>query len=291
LFEMAVALAPDFAVAHAALAQAWLILGFFELIPSEEAFGKAKASASKALEIDETVAEGHMAMGRLLRLHDWKFEEAEQQLKRAVELEPNLAMAHAFRAQGLSVLGRKDEATVEAKRALELDPLSSNACQALGTVYLYDNQNDEAIELYQRALEIDPDNSFPVGNLGLAYVRKGQVEKGLALLEKAQELENANPSSKNDLAYAYGKAGRMEDVRKVLGELLEMRQQSRRAAPAIAGVYVTMGEYDKAFEWLEKAASEHSAYLGSVKHDFIFDPIRSDPRYSELMKRVGLPSD
>ena len=289
-YEKAVALAPDFAACYAGLAQAWLILGFFELVPSQDAFVKAKASASRALEIDDTVAEGHVAMGRLLRMYDWKFKEADDELARAVELEPNLATAHAFRAQGLSVLGRKEEATAEARKALELDPLSSSACQALGTVYLYDNQNDQAIELYQRALEIDTNNAFPLGNMGLAYVRKGEIEKGISLLEKAQALEGANPASMNDLAYAYGRAGRFEDVRRVLNELLEMRQQSGRAAPAIAGVYVVLGDYDRAFEWLEKAALEHTAYLGSVTQDFIFDPIRPDPRYAELMKRIGLPT-
>jgi adenylate cyclase len=287
-FESAVDLAPDFASCYAYLAQAWLLLGFFEFLPPEDAFAKAEAFASKALDLDESLAEGHVAMGRLLRMYEWKFVEADKQLKRAIELEPNLATAHAYRAQGLLALAREEEAEAEAKRALELDPLSVPTCQILGTVYLYDGRYDEAIELFVRALEIDADSPFPLGNLGLAYVQKGLLDKGIPMIEKANEIEKTNPSTKNDLAYAYAKAGRIEDVRKILAELLDMHEVSRRAAPAIAGVYTTLGEYDKAFEWLEKAFEEHAAYLGNLKHDFIYKPLRSDPRYNDLAHRIGL---
>jgi len=287
-FERAIALAPGYASCYASLAQAWLMLGFFELLPPDDTIPKAKAYASKALELDESVAEGHIAMGRLLRMYEWKFVEAEKELKRATELEPSLATAHAFRAQGLMPLGRVEEAISEAKRALELDPFSAATCQILGTVYLYYGRYDEAIELYGRALEIDPESSFPLGNLGLAYVQKGLLDKGIPLIERADEIERTNPSARNDLAYAYGKAGRMEDVRRILADLLDMRKDSHRAAPAIAGVYTTLGEYDKAFEWLEKAYEEHAPYLASIDHDFVYDPLRSDPRYKDLAQRIGI---
>lgn len=287
-YERAIALAPDFAICYAYLAQAWLILGFFEFLPPDDAFPKAKANASKALELNESIAEGHVAMGRLLRMYEWNFVEADKELKRAIELEPKFALAHAFRAQGLMPLGREEEAVIEAKRALELDPYSILTCQILGTVYLYDGRFDEAIELYGRALEIDPNSPFPLGNLGLAYVQTGLPDKGIPLIEKANEIAKTNPSTKNDLAYAYAKVGRNEDVRRILSELLEMRKDSRRAAPAIAGVYTTLGEYDKAFEWLEKAFEEHTPYLASIDKDFIFDPLRSDARYKELAQRIGI---
>ncbi len=287
-YERAIALAPDFASCYGYLAQAWLLLGFFEFLPPDDAFPKAKAYASKALELNESIAEGHVAMGRLLRMYEWNFVEADKELKRATELEPNLAIAHAFRAQGLMPLGRKEEAVSEAKRALELDPYSVSTCQILGTVYLYDGRYDEAIELYERALEIDPESPFPLGNLGLAYVQKGLLDKGIPLIEKADGIAKTNPSTKNDLAYAYAKVGRNEDVKRILAELLEMRKDSHWAAPAIAGVYATLGEYDKAFEWLEKAFKEHTPYLASIDADFVFDPLRSDSRYKELAQRIGI---
>ncbi len=229
-------------------------------------------------------------MGRLLRMYEWKFAEAEKELKRAVDLEPNMTTAHAFRAQGLMALGRMGETEAEAKRALELDPFSVQTCQILGTDYLYDGRYDEAIELYERAIEIDPDSPFPLGNLGLAHVQKGSFDRGIPLLERAVDIERSNPSIRSDLAYAYGKAERREEVKRVLAELLDMRKGSQRAAPAIAGVYTTLGEYDKAFEWLEKAFAEHSAYLGTIHHDFIFDPLLNDPRYKDLIRRMGLGS-
>lgn len=288
-YERAVALVPNYAACFADLAQAWILLGFFEFLPPEDAFPKAKAYATRAIGLDETVAEGHVAMGRLLRLSEWKYEEADEELRRAVELEPNLASAHAFRAQGLMSLGRSDEATREAERALELDPFSATTCQILGTVYLYSSRYDQAIELYQRALEIDPNSAFPLGNLGLAYVQKGEFDRGVTLLERATSIEGSNPSSLDDLAYAYGKAGRRDDVKKILEKLLEMRKDSKRAAPAIAGAYTTLGEYDKAFEWLARALQEHTPYLASIARDFIFEPIKSDPRFKDLLRTISYP--
>ncbi|MBI3116590.1 MAG: tetratricopeptide repeat protein, partial [Thaumarchaeota archaeon] len=287
-YEKAVALAPDFASCYADLAQAWLMLGFFEMMPPADATPKAKLYATKALELDDRIAGGHVAMGRLFRLFEWKFVEAERELKRAVELEPNLSTAHAFRAQGLMALGRKEETEAEAKRALELDPFSATTCQILGTVYLYDGRYDEAIELFERALEIDPNSPFPLGNLGLAHVQKGSFDRGIPLLERAVDIERSNASVKDDLAYAYGRAGRRKDVERVLAELVEMRKGSQRAAPAIAGVYTTLGDYEKAFEWLERAFAEHSPYVGTIHHDFIFDPIRNDPRFKDMLRRLGL---
>jgi adenylate cyclase len=287
-YEKAVALAPDFAQCYADLAHAWVILGFFELMPSDDAFAKAKFYAAKALELDSELAEGHVAMGRILRMYEWKYSEADDELRRAVELEPNLAHARAFRAQGLLSLGRREEAAKEARKALELDPFSVVTCQILGTIYLYSGRYDDAIELYERALEIDPNSPFPLGNLGLSYVQKGMFEKGIPMIERAIEIEHSNPSSMNDLAYSYAKAGRMDDVRRVLADLLEMRKGSKRAAPAIAGVYAVLGEHENAFEWLERGFEEHSPYMGTVHLDFIFEPLRTDPRWTNLLRRIGL---
>jgi adenylate cyclase len=290
-YERAIALAPDYAACFADLAQAWLLLGFFELSPPESAFPKAKEYATRALELDPTIAAGHVAMGRILRLFEWKYEEADKELRRAVELEPSLATAHAFRAQGLMPLGRKEEAAREGMKALELDPFSAVTCQVLGTVYLYDHRYDDALELFQRALDLDPDSPFPLGNMGLTYVQKGMIEKGIEFIERATAIEGSNASSLGDLAYAYARAGRRSDVEGILKRLLELRKDSRRAAPSIAGVYADLGEYDKAFEWLEVALGERTPYLGSVDSDFIFDPLRSDPRFGDLLRRIGLKED
>lgn len=287
-YERAVALAPDFGACYAGLAQAWLMLGYFELLPPAEALAKAKEYAKRALVLDDSLAEGHVAMGRIMRLYDWKFQEADVELKRAVELAPNLATAHVFRAQGLQVLGRFEEAIEEAKKALELDPLSVTVCQILGTIYLYGGRYDDAIEMYKRALELDPASPFPLGNLGLTYVQKGMFEEGIPLLEKALKLEPSNAASKNDLAYAYVKAGRKEEAIKILSDLLESRTPGMRNEAAVAGIYTSLGDHDKALEWLDKAVSAHTPYISSVSGDFIYDPLRSDPRFRMLVERIGL---
>ena len=126
--------------------------------------------------------------------------------------------------------------------------------------------------------------------LALAYVQKGMLEKGIPMIERANEIERSNASSLNDLAYSYAKAGRTDDVRKILANLLELRKASKRAAPAIAGVYTVLGEREKAFEWLEKGFEEHSPYMAAIRHDFIFEPLRNDPRWDDLLRRIGLGS-
>jgi TolB-like protein/Tfp pilus assembly protein PilF len=287
-YERAVSLAPDFGACYADMAQAWLILGYFELVPPGDAFPKAKEFAKRALVLDESLAGGHVAMGRLLRMYDWKFEEAEEEMRRGTELDPNLATAHAFRAQGLQALKRHDQAISEAMRALELDPFSTVVVQILGTIYLYGNRYDEAIEMYKRALEIDPASPFPLGNLGLAYVQKGMFDEGVQLLERATKIEPSNPATKNDLAYAYVKAGRKEEAIRVLSELVENRTASSRSEAAIAGIYASLGEYDRALEWLDKAVTAHTPYISSVQTDFVYDPLRSDPRFHGLMEIIGL---
>jgi tetratricopeptide (TPR) repeat protein len=160
-------------------------------MPSDDAFAKAKSYAARALELDNGLAEGHVAMGRILRMFEWKYSEADEELKQAVELEPNLAHAHAFRAQGLLSLGRKEEAAEEARKALELDSFSVVTCQILGTIYLYWERYDDAIELFERALEIDPNSPFPLGNLRLSYVQKGMFEKGIAMISRKRMRSSA----------------------------------------------------------------------------------------------------
>jgi TolB-like protein/Flp pilus assembly protein TadD len=287
-YEKAIALEPDFAPAYAGLADTWLVLGFFELAPPDEAFQNAKTYAKRGLELDDSLEEGHVALGRIMRMYDWQFEAAEMELKQATDLSPNLAAAHAYRAQGLATLGRIDEALAEATRALELDPFSAMTCQITGTVYLYNEHYDEAIEVYKRALELDPSLAFALDNLGLSYVQKGLFETGISLILKSLEIEGSNPLVLNDLAYSYGRAGKPEEASKILARLMEMRSKGNGFAPAIAGVYATLGEYDLAFEWLEKAFEEHSPYLASMRHDFVFDPISSDPRFENLVHRIGL---
>lgn len=284
-YEQAIANDSDFALAYAGLAFSFTQLGFFGMLPSREAGAKARTYAENALKIDDSLAEAHLAMGRIIRNYDWDFAAAGREYKRAIELNPNLAEAYGVNAILMAFNRRFDEAIGEVKRALELDPLSGLTSGFAGTIFLYSGRYDDAIEQFKKNLEIDPDAAYARGNLGLAYVQKGMFDVGIQEMQKVATVKN--PSSQSDLAYAYAKAGRFEELKKLLNELLDEADRNHELAVAVASAYANLGDRDRAFEWLERAYTGHIAYLTSANSDFVFDSIRSDPRFQALMKKVG----
>ncbi len=284
-YEAAVANDPEFALAYVGLASSFSALGFYGILASKEAGPKAREYAEKALRLDDSLAEAHLVMGRILRNYDWDFTGAEREFKRAIELNPSLAEAHGAIAILLMFNRRFNEAIPEAKRCLELDPSSGVAAQQTSVVYLYQGRHDEATKLLTRALEIDPENAFARGNLGLCYVQRGMLDIGIKEMLKVATIKN--PSSQSDLAYAYAKAGRIEELKKLLEDLLSEAHDNLELAVATASAYANLGDHDRAFEWLERAYEEHLAYLTSTNSDFVFDGIRSDPRFQALMKKLG----
>jgi adenylate cyclase len=224
-------------------------------------------------------------MGRIRRNHDWDFAGAESEFKRAIELNPNLSEAYGTNAILMMFRRRFDEAIDEVKCALELDPRSGIASQQAGVIFLYSRRYDDAMREYGKALEIDPDNDFVRGNLGLAHVQKGMFEDGLNEIQKVSSIKN--PSSQSDLAYAFAKAGRLDELKTLLKELLREADTNVELAVAVASAYANLGDHDNAIAWLEKAFEEHLPYLTSLNADFVFDNIRSDPRFQALMKKVG----
>ncbi len=284
-YKQAIANDPDFALAYAGLAFSFTQLGFFGMLPSREVGAKARTYVEKALKIDDLLAEAHLVMGRIKRNYDWDFAAAEREFKRAIELNSNLAEAYGTNALLMVFNRRFDEGIGEVKRALELDPRSGLTSQYAGVIFLYSGRYDDAIEQFTKALEIDPDAAFARGNLGLAYVQKGMFEVGLQEMQEVATVKN--PSTQSDLAYAYARAGRFEELKNLLNELLDEANRNRELAVAVASAYANLGDRDNAIKWLEKAYEEHLPYLASANSDFIFDGIRSDPRFQELMRKVG----
>ena len=283
-YERAISKDPSFALAYAGLALSYSGLAFHGMLPSRDAGVKAKMYAGKALMFDDSLAEAHHAMGSIVRNFDWDLNSAEKEFERAVELNPSLADAHTSLAT-LSMFRRKIERSIEqVNRALELDPLSPRTLGAAGTVYLYVGREEDAIEKFVKALAIDEDNGFARANLGLAYVRAGKFEVGIREIEVAGF--NAN-TGQTDLAYAYAKAGRIEDLRKLLDGLLNRVDKNPELAIAVAGAYANLDDSDNAIKWLETAYAHHVIALISANADFAFDEIREDPRFQDLMKRLG----
>lgn len=284
-FNEALAHDPNYALAYSGLASAWTKLGFQEIVNPQEAYQKAEQYAQRALELDESLPEAHLALAEALG-NKYDFAGRERELRRAIDLNPNLARPYIQLAHLYSFMNRWDEGLQYIERALELDPLSVMTLGQAGTYYLYAGQYDKAIEYLKDAMEVDPSNSFYLDNLGLAYIQIGSFEEGLAMVKRAFEMSGGS-TSYGDLAWAYVKAHRPEEARKLLAKL---NPEHNESVPPIAaaGVYAVLGEKEKAIEWLEKAYDEHSGYLATVNGDFEFENLRDEPRFRALIEKIGL---
>ena len=267
-FRQAVSKDPNYARAYAAMATSYFFLGFLALMAPGEAFPKSEEFARRAIELDDLVPEAHMALA-LVYFNNWKFEAAESEFRRGIELAPNLSSVRVIYSQFLSILGRFGEAVAEIRRSLKLDPLSAGPEPTLGPCFSTQECTTRRSNS-SNALEINPGANR--NNLGLAYVRKGRVDEGIRELEQA--LRSRSDSAPGDLVYAYAKARRMDDARRVLGKLLRLQKARSGFALAIAGAYSNVGETEKALGWLEKAYEERSGGLATVGIDLVFDNIR-----------------
>jgi len=283
-FQQAIDRDASYALAYAGLADSYVQLGFYGLMPMSESHPQAREAAMRALQIDDKLGEAHAALAIILTTYYWDWPEAEKQFKRAVELSPNDARGYNWYSQYLSFMGRHDEALSEAMRAQEIDPLSLFLNSNIGMVCFLARQYDQAISAAQKTLELEPD--FPVAHMimGLAYVQKGMYERGISELQKA----TAQPDSRALLAYAFSAAGKRREARKLLDDLEQESKNRYVASAPVAIAYIGIGERDRAIELLEKAYEERLWEMAMLKTNPVFDPLRSDPRFERLMQRVGL---
>jgi serine/threonine-protein kinase len=286
-FNQAIAKDPNYAQAHAGLALTYVLLPEYSLSPPHEAHPKTKAAAKKALEIDESLAEAHTALAYSLSSYDWKFAEADREFQRAIQLNPNYATAHQWHAESLVATQRFDEAIAEAKRAAELDPLSLVINHALGFCYLYARQYDQAIQQYRKTIELDQNWYIAHWFLGFAYEMKGLSREAIAEYQKAKEL-NDDPYVLGLLGHGYAASGRRDEATKVLAEMNEVAKQRYVPAYSFAQVYAGLGDKEHAFQWLEKSYQDRAYDITYLKVDPFFDNLRSDPRFADLVRRIGL---
>lgn len=286
-FEQAIQKDPGFALAYTGLADSYVVPA--NRIAPHVAMPKAKTAALQALAIDETLAEAHTSLGRVLQVYDWNWTDAEKEFKRAIELNPRYAVAHQWYGGYLERTGRVNEAISERKLALELDPLSTITIFELGTNYLYARNYDQAIAQFQRALELDPE--FPAAHqfLPLAYVQKGMYEKALAKLRETPEGVELNIRSGMP-GYVYAVSGHISEARKELEELKKLRKTEYVSAVSIANICAGLGERDETLSWLEKGFEERAFQMQFLRLDPRFDNLRNDPRFKELVRKVGFPS-
>jgi TolB-like protein/Flp pilus assembly protein TadD len=288
-FRKAIEKDPKNAAAYVGLGDAYGLLGQMASLPSAEVASQQREAAQKALEIDETLAEGHIALGNVKRGIDWDWEGAEREYKRAIELNPNSADARLWYSQLLGLIGRNEEALAQIMRARELDPLNPFiAANVLWRLY-YLGRYDEAIADSQKLLEVYPDYWLNHWARGYLFSAKGMYEEAIVEHQNAVTLSEGSLECLPDLGYAYAKAGKKEEALNVLDKLRE--ESKRRYIPAglFAPVYLGFGEKDKVFEYLERAYQEHDEHTAWLLIDPLFEPLRPDPRFQDLRRRMKLP--
>ena len=288
-FQQAIDKDPNYALAYAGLADAYNQLGGFDALPSKEAFPKARDAAQKALKLDEGLAESHSALGAVKFSYDWDFAAAEREFRRALEINPNYSDAHMSNSYYLTSMGRFDEAVREAKRAQELDPLSVEKLAGIGEAFYFHRQYDQAIEEYRKALEMDLNSGFSHWALGRAFTAQGKYNQAIEELKKAIPLSGDSPDEPAELARTYALAGRRDEALRIVGELRQRSEHKQVAPTVMAAIYGALGDKTEAFALLDKAFDQREFILVMLNVEPMFDPLRSDPRFAELLKRVGLP--
>ena len=279
---------PNYSLAYVGLARSYIILGHvWGFLPPRETFPKAKIALTKALEIEETLGDAHTALAEYHYAFEWNWLGAEQEFKRAIELKD--ASAHCGYGSYFQAIEKFDEAIAERRLCRENDPLSPTATANVGYPYYFARQYDQAIGYYRKALDLDPNYSWAYLWIGQANLGKGMYEEGIANINKAIALSDGNVRMKATLGYAYAKAGKRGEAEKIIAELQEQSKAKYVSPYFIAVIYSGLKQKDQAFEWLEKAYQERHPYLTLVKVEPVFDNLRSDPRYAELLRKIGLP--
>ncbi len=286
LFQVAIAKDPSYAPAYVGLSDAYVVAIGNAHLTAERAFPVAEAAAEKALELDESSAEAHVSLATLHFFH-YQWPEAEQEFRRALALNPNYATAHHWYALFLSALGRHTEAIEHARRAQELDPLSLVIAANTGWCYFLARQYDLTIEQSRHALDLDPGFDSAYGYLGNAYVEKGMAKEALAAFRKGHELAGGN-SYYSELAYANAVFGNKKEALQMLAQY--QARAGREPVPAydVAMIYAGLGDKEKALSWLEKSYQNREARLVNLKQHPRFEALHSDPRFGELLRRIGL---
>ena len=287
-FNQAIDLDPTYALAYFGLAYAYVAFAPMSDMPPKDVLPQGKAAATKALEIDESLAEAHATLAFIHTLFDWDWAEAEKEAKRAIALNPNLGLAHMAYAELLCKTGRHQEAITEGTRAQELDPLSL-IINTLHGSYLYQaRRNDEATTRLQKTIELDPNFWLAYLLLGKIYFNKGKYPEAIAEFSKATELSGGNSEPISMTGYAWAMAGDPAKARAVVKELKLLSSQRYVPGTSLAALCYAVGEKDEAFTWLEQAYEDRDLRLSQLKVDPKWDAMRSEPRFVAILKRIGL---
>ncbi|HET6861482.1 MAG TPA: winged helix-turn-helix domain-containing protein [Pyrinomonadaceae bacterium] len=286
-FQQAIAIDPNYGSAYAGLADCYNMLVVYGRLQPKDGFPKAKDAATKALEIDESLAEAHTSMAFIKFRWDWDRTATEREFQTAIRLKPTYAPAHQWYSSYLVAVERFDEAIDEAKRTEELEPLSFVGSSHLGWIYYLSGQNDNAIKQCKKILELDP-SSFPARRyLGLAYEAKGMYAEAINEFQTGVKL-SGSPLMLALLGHAYAASGKRAEALQVLADLQQLPEERYVSPYTVAAIYAGLGDNDSAFKWLDKAVEERDIWLMNLKVDPVFAKLRPNSRFSELLARIRL---
>lgn len=292
-FQEAVALDPSYTQAYAGIADSYALLGQLGVLPPDISFPMAKKAAAKALEIDPELADAHATLGFVKLFYDFDGIAAENEFKRALQNNPDYALAHIWYSVDLAAMGRKNEALVEARRAAVEDPLSLTINTDIGLAFYLAGSNDDAIDAIKKAIDIDPDFARAHFRLGNAYLQKGMSQQALAEYQNALQLSKDSGFDGNQyyecaIGEAYAVSGNTREARNVLDRLIQRSKSHYVPAYGIARIYAQLGERDATFDWLKRAYEEHSTSMAYLKVDPAFNAFHSDPRFVATAKLLHL---
>jgi Tfp pilus assembly protein PilF len=287
-FDEAVAKAPDYGPAHSGLADTYALLGDWQygVMPAREALPAAKAAATKAVELDDSLGEAHTSLGFVLSGFDWEWVSAEKEFRRAIDLTPGYATAHHWYAWHLSLMGRHGEAIAEMRKARSLDPLSLIINADLAEILLIAHFNDESAQQSRRTIEMDPDFALAHNQLAEAHLQEHRLDDAITEFRKAVQLSDGSPICTANLARAYALSGRRADAEQLLSGLKQRSNPAYSNAAEIAMVYAALSEKAQAMAWLERGYGER--FNPGVLLRPGFDSLRNDPRFRDIEHRVGL---
>jgi TolB-like protein/DNA-binding winged helix-turn-helix (wHTH) protein/Flp pilus assembly protein TadD len=289
-FDRAISIDPAYAEAYAGLADSYAVGGDWKygVLSPQDAFPKATAAAAKALALDDTLGEAHASLAFALDLYAWDWPAAENEYNRAIKLDPNYATAHQWYSWHLIMMGRNDDAMFELKKAQNLDPLSLIINADIADALCVARRYDEAVAQSKKTLQMDP--NFAVGHyeLGQALAQQHMYDEAIAEFQRAIALSRHSVLFWANLGYVYAVSGRKAEAMKIIDDLQTQYDQDPSAGADLALIYVGLGDHDEAMNWLNKAYEER--FKASILLRPAFDPLRSDARFEDLLRRVGLPT-
>jgi TolB-like protein/Tfp pilus assembly protein PilF len=290
LFQQSVNADPTYAPAYAGLADCYELLGSapYTGLPPNQAFPKAEAAAKKALALDESLAEAHVSLGYSKLVYDWNLGDAEKELSRAIKLRPDYATGHQFYAYYLTAIGNLNAAIAERKRALELDPVNPLLTSALGEAYYESREYDLTIEQNTKSLALDPSYAIALVNIGRAYELKGMHPQARDAFQKILAVAPDDPAVLALMGHEYAISGDSAKAMQIIAQLQQLSGHRYVPAIYIALVYTGLHDLNNAFLWLDKAYNERTEYLMYLPTDPLADPLRDDPRFAQLLHRLGL---